>query len=164
MAASVLVQSVPNAISYVNCYVKHTGLTLFIKMTHGFNLGRCIWRKCYFKPEGLKALCTRKSRQSKIYIWLWTSGAGTVFYSLFQWNSAQAMGFLTCAKKKKTPKCVANSKLIQTRTSLQVDWFHVCCEFRLKKKKKKGKKSKLKTKGVFSFLFSFFLCGCFVHF
>ena len=50
MAASVLLQSVPIAIRYVNCYVKHTGLTFFIRMTHGFNLGRDIWRKYYFKP------------------------------------------------------------------------------------------------------------------
>lgn len=51
MAASVLLQSVPIAIRYVNCYVKRTGLTFFIKMTHGFNLGRYVWRKYYFKPE-----------------------------------------------------------------------------------------------------------------
>lgn len=51
MAASVLLQSVPIAIRYVNCYVKHTGLTFFIKMTHVFNLGRYVWRKYYFKPE-----------------------------------------------------------------------------------------------------------------
>lgn len=39
MAAGGLLQSVPIAIRYVNCYVKHTGLTFFIKITHGFNLG-----------------------------------------------------------------------------------------------------------------------------
>lgn len=154
MAASVLVQSVPIAISYVNCYVKHTGLTLFIKMTHGFNLGRSTWRKRYFKPEGLMALCTRKSRQSKIYIWLWTPGAGSGFSSLFQWNSAQAKGFLTCTHK--TPKCTVNSKLLQTRTSLKVDWFHAGCEFRFKKEEERKKeKKKFKTKGVFSFFLFF---------
>lgn len=69
MAVSVLLQSVPIAIRYVNCYVKHAGLTFFIKMTHGFNLERYVWRKYYFKPEA-HALCDTKSRQRQIYIHL----------------------------------------------------------------------------------------------
>lgn len=64
MAASVLLQSVPIAIRYVNCYVKHTGLTFFIKMTHGFNLGRCVWRKYYFKPKADGFVCHKIQRQN----------------------------------------------------------------------------------------------------
>lgn len=51
MTARVLLQSVPVAIRYVNCYVKHAGLTFFIKMTHGFNLGRYVGRKYCTTPE-----------------------------------------------------------------------------------------------------------------
>lgn len=99
MAASVLLQSVPSAISYVNCSVKHTGSLVFIRMAHGFNLGRCIRGKCYYKPEGLMALRTGQFGQSKIYTWLWTEGQELGFSSLFQWNFAQAMSFLSCTHK-----------------------------------------------------------------
>lgn len=81
MAASVLLQSVPIAISYVNCSVKHTGLLVFIRMAHGFNLGRCIWGKCDYKPERLMALGTGQFRQSKILIWLWTQAGSGIFLS-----------------------------------------------------------------------------------
>lgn len=67
MAASVLMQSVPNAIRYVNCYVKHAGLTFFIKVTHGFNLGRCDWRKYSLKPEAHRC-CVPLKPKGKIYI------------------------------------------------------------------------------------------------
>lgn len=65
MAASVLLQSVPIAIRYVNCYVKHTGLTFFIKMTHGFNLGRYVWRKYYFKPGAHCFVCCKIQTEAK---------------------------------------------------------------------------------------------------
>lgn len=87
MAASVLLQSVPIAIRYVNCYVKHTGLTFFIKMTHGFNLGRYVWRKYYFKPGACCFVC-HKIQTGKIYIQLWNQDRIWVS-SLFIWNSAQ---------------------------------------------------------------------------
>ena len=65
MAARVLLQSVPIAIRYVNCYVKHTGLTFFIKMTHGFKLGRYIWRKYYFKPGAHRFVCHKIQTEAK---------------------------------------------------------------------------------------------------
>lgn len=82
MAASVLLQSVPIAIRYVNCYVKHAGLTFFIKMTHGFNLGRYVWRKYYFKP-GAHALCTTKSRQRQNTYSFVKSGRDLGFFSFY---------------------------------------------------------------------------------
>lgn len=62
MAPSVLLQSVPIAIRYVNCYVKHTGLTFFIRMTHGFNLEDTFGENT-IANQGLIALCATKSRQ-----------------------------------------------------------------------------------------------------
>lgn len=82
MAASVLLQSVPIAIRYVNCYVKHAGLTFFIKMTHGFNLGRYVWRKYYFKP-GAHALCATKSRQRQNIYSFVKSGWDLGFFSFY---------------------------------------------------------------------------------
>lgn len=88
MAARVLLQSVPVAIRYVNCYVKHAGLTSFIKMTHGFNLGRYFGRKYCNKPEA-HASCATKSRQRpNIYSFV-KSRRGLGFFYFFIWNSAQ---------------------------------------------------------------------------
>lgn len=78
MAASVLLQSVPVAIRYVNCYVKHAGLTFFIKMTHGFNLGRYFWRKYYFKP-GAHALYATKIQTEAKYIFICDMKMGSGF-------------------------------------------------------------------------------------
>lgn len=52
MAVSALLQSVPIAINYVNCYIKHTGLTFFIRMTHGFNLEKMHLEKILFQARG----------------------------------------------------------------------------------------------------------------
>lgn len=93
MAASVLLQSVPIAIRYVNCYVKHAGLTFFIKMTHGFNLGRYVWRKYYFKP-GAHALCATKSRQRQNRYSFVKSKPGSgllLFFHLEFWSAVSSL-------------------------------------------------------------------------
>ena len=82
MAVRVLLQSVPIAIRYVNCYVKHTGLTFFIKMTHGFNLGRSVWRKYYFKPGAHCFVCYKIQTEAK-YIFGCEIRAGSGFLLFF---------------------------------------------------------------------------------
>lgn len=82
MAASALLQSVPIAIRYVNCYVKHTGLTFFIKMTHGFNLGRYVWRKYDFKPGAHCFVCHEIQTEAK-YIFSCEIRAGSGFLLFF---------------------------------------------------------------------------------
>lgn len=83
MAASVLLQSVPIAIRYVNCYVKHTGLTFFIKMTHGFNLGRYVWRKYNFKPGAHCSACYKIQTEAKYIYSVVKSGLDLGFFSFF---------------------------------------------------------------------------------
>lgn len=95
MAASVLLQSVPIAIRYVNCYVKHTGLTFFIKMTHGFNLGRYIWRKYYFKPGAHCFVCYKIQTEAKyIFGCEIRTGSGFLLSFFFSMEFCSAASFL----------------------------------------------------------------------
>lgn len=53
-------------------------------MTHGFNLGRYIWRKYYFSSQGLIALCATKSRQRQYTYAVVKSGQGLGFFSFYK--------------------------------------------------------------------------------